>query len=157
MANEICSLKSRFDSKTTQEHFCPQRREHIQPETPRSITTQKTRQPTTPTSTTPCQGSSETKSSNNQRRSSISSAPDSSSPDLPTPSTKLSIPRIRAKTATHCLHQQLQTRLVPPILQQQTAKLLSQFLAMDTTADQQLMVQIESPLNGSHHVIFCPD
>ena len=88
MANEICSLKSRFDSKTTQE----QRREHVQPETPRSSTTQRTRQPTTPTSATPCQGSSETKSSNNQCRSSISSSSDSSSPDLPTPSTKLSIP-----------------------------------------------------------------
>ena len=92
MANEICSLKSRFDSKTTQEHFCPHRREHVQPETPRSSTTQKTRQPTTPTSTTTCQGSSETKSSNNERRSSISSASDGSSPDLPTPSAKLSIP-----------------------------------------------------------------
>ena len=104
MAKEINSLKSITDSKTTQEHFFLQRSKHVQPGTPRSITTQKTRQPTTPKSATPCLDSSETKSSNNQCRSSFSSASDSSSLDLPTPSTRLSIPsqdcHILSPTAT---------------------------------------------------------
>ena len=62
----------------------------------------------------------------------------------------------QAQTATHHVQEQLQTRLVPPILHRHAAKLLSQFQAMGNTADQQLMVQIQSSLNGAHHVIFWP-
>ena len=41
MAKEINSLKSGTDSKTTQEYLSLQRSKHVQPETPRNITTQK--------------------------------------------------------------------------------------------------------------------